>query len=312
MATWRIRVERPGEYAVQVAVSSKRAPRQAPGISRFVVEPWPDLPKTDYVPKPCPAKTDYINLMHYCALWKEGTHWGWKRIEPWPERRPAIGWYDEGTPEVADWHIKYALEHGINGFIYCWYRAHYEPQIEHRLGHAIHDGLFKARYGDMFTFTIMWENGCAKGVKDEADLLENRIAVLDRELLHPPVLLEDRQSACPLRLAAAPSCSPTSEDQPGRSRPSKRCASECRKAGFDGLRIIACMDGLNATLGKQIAESDWDAVSGYNLSTDAKPVGLDPAGLSYRDHAGRAKPLQADSGSTAMPPPAVFQTSRTW
>ena len=42
-------------------------------------------------PRPQPAKTDYISLMHYCALWKEGTHWGWKRIEPYPERRPAIG-----------------------------------------------------------------------------------------------------------------------------------------------------------------------------------------------------------------------------
>ncbi len=69
-----------------------------------MIEPLPNLPTMNYVPKPQPAKTDYINLMHYCALWKEGTHYGWQKIEPWPNNRPAIGWYDEGTPEVADWH----------------------------------------------------------------------------------------------------------------------------------------------------------------------------------------------------------------
>jgi hypothetical protein len=142
LATWRIEAERPGTYTVRLAVSSKGSELSTQELA-LNVEPWPEVPKTGYVPKPQPAKTDYISLMHYCALWKEGTHWGWKRIEPYPEKRPAIGWYDEGTPEVADWHIKYALEHGVNGFIYCWYRADYEPTISQHLGHAIHEGLLK-------------------------------------------------------------------------------------------------------------------------------------------------------------------------
>ena len=283
MANWHIQAARPGEYTVRVAVSSKDARTSTKDLT-LQIEPWPDLPKSDYVPKPRPAKTDYINLMHYCALWKEGTHYGWKMIEPWPERRPAIGWYDEGTPEVADWHIRYALEHGINGFIYCWYRAHYEPQIEHRLGHAIHDGLFNAKYRDMFTFTLMWENGCAKGVKDEADLLENLLPFwIKNYFTHPSYLKIDNQPVFfvwqPRRLI------PQLGGPAGTKQALEKMRQQCRKVGFDGLRIIACMDSRNADLGKQIAESGWDAVSGYNLATDAKPVGLDPAGLAYRDHA---------------------------
>lgn len=284
MATWRIMPSRPGTFPVRLEVSAKGAKTCTRDLT-LVVEPLPDLPLTDYVPKPQPAETDYVNLMHYCALWKEGTHWGWKRIEPWPCHRPAIGWYDEGTPEVADWHIKYALEHGINCFIYCWYRAHYEPEIEHKLGHAIHDGLFDAKYRDMFNFTIMWENGCAKGVKDEADLLENVLPFwIKNYFTHPSYLKIDNQPVLvvwqPRRLI------PQLGGPEGTRQAFDKMRAQCREAGFDGLRIIACMNGPDEALGKQIAESGWDAVTGYNLSpAGVKTAGLDPAGLAYRDHA---------------------------
>ncbi|MBT3381565.1 MAG: hypothetical protein HN742_12730 [Lentisphaerae bacterium] len=284
MATWRIKITRPGTFTARVAVSAKGVERLTSSLA-LMVEPLPDLPPADYVPKPLPAQTDYINLMHYCALWKEGTHYGWKRIEPWPSHRPAIGWYDEGTPEVADWHIKYALEHGINGFIYCWYRAHYEPEIEHKLGHAIHDGLFNAKYRDMFNFTIMWENGCAKGVKDEDDLLENLLPFwIENYFTHPSYLKIDNQPVLivwqPRRLI------PQLGGPDGTRRAFGKMRAQCRDAGFDGLRIIACMNGPDDTLGRQIAEGGWDAVTGYNLSpAGVKTAGLDPAGLAYRDHA---------------------------
>ncbi len=285
MATWRIRAAKPGTYTVQVEVASKGAEPRTRDLA-LVVEPQPDLPATDYVPKPQPAKTDYVNLMHYCALWKEGTHYGWEKIEPWPDNRPAIGWYDEGTPEVADWHIKYALEHGINGFIYCWYRAHYEPEIEHTLGHAIHDGLFDARYRDMFTFTIMWENGCAKGVKDEADLLDNVLPFwIKNYFTHPSYLKIDNR---PVLFIWQPRKLIPELGGPEKTKQAlEKMRAQCREAGFDGLRIIACMDNPHdEMLGKQIEQSGWDAVSGYNLSIrDVKPAGLDPAGLSYRNHA---------------------------
>ena len=34
-------------------------------------------------------------------------------IFAFPERKPVLGWYDEASPEVADWQIKWAVEHGI-------------------------------------------------------------------------------------------------------------------------------------------------------------------------------------------------------
>ncbi len=284
LASWRVRAARPGAYTVRVSVSADEAETHTQDLA-LTVEPWPDLPKADYVPPPQPARTDYLTLMHYCALWKEGTHMGWKRIEPWPERRPAIGWYDEGTPEVADWHIKYALEHGIKGFIYCWYRADFEPTISQHLGHAIHEGLFNAKYRDAFTFAIMWENGCAKGVKDEADLLDNLLPFwLANYFTHPSYLKIDNR---PLLFVWQPRVLLAELGGPEKTRAAlDKMRARCRQAGFDGLRIIACMDAAHPKLGADIAASGWDAVTGYGLSpAGVKIVGEDPAGHAYRDHA---------------------------
>jgi hypothetical protein len=127
----------------------------------------------DYIPVPLVVKTPYLIGAHYFPGWREGTHLGWQKIQPYPERKPTLGWYDEGNPEVTDWEIKWCLEHGISFFVYCWYRSGENKAIQPYLGHAIHDGLFKAKFSDKFRFAIMWENANGKGVSSEKDLLEN-------------------------------------------------------------------------------------------------------------------------------------------
>ncbi len=284
LATWRVRAARPGTYTVRVEASAAGAATHGRDLALTFEALPPEVKPADYVPRPQPAKTDYLSLMHYCALWKEGTHYGWKLIEPWPEKRPALGWYDEGTPEVADWHIKYALEHGINGFIYCWYRANLEPRIEQRLGHAIHEGLFQAKYRDQFTFTIMWENG-RNGVKDEADLLDNVLPFwIENYFKHPSYLKIDHQ---PVLVVWQPGPLIAQLGGPeGTRRAFDKMRAQCRAAGFSGLRIIACLSAADPKLGPQIAASGWDAVTGYNLSPAGVEIaGVDPAGLAYRDYA---------------------------
>lgn len=283
LVTWRIRAAKPGTFPVRLEVSATGAETRRQTLP-LAFEPLPDLERTAYVPEPRPATTSYLGLMHYCALWKEGTHYGWKRIEPWPGRRPAIGWYDEGTPEVADWHIKYAVEHGINGFIYCWYRAHLEPKIEQRLGHAIHDGLFPAKYRDRFQFTIMWENGCAEGVKDADDLLTNVLPFwIENYFTHPSYVKRDNM---PLLFVWQPRrLLPQLGGPEGTRQTFDRMRERCREAGFAGLRLIACMNGPDEKLGRDIAASGWDAVTGYIVDTRLVPhAGIDPDGIPYRNY----------------------------
>ena len=79
----------------------------------------------DYVPEPQPVSSDYIVAAHYYAAWKKGAaglHNAFFDLHDYPERTPLAGYYDEENPAYTDWEIKWALEHGINCFIYCWYR----------------------------------------------------------------------------------------------------------------------------------------------------------------------------------------------
>jgi hypothetical protein len=288
LVQWRVRADQPVTGDVAITVSGPngttcKAHREAAFL------PPVNLPHTGYVPEPTPATTDYIGLMHYCALWKEGTHYGWGRIEPWPERRPAIGWYDEGTPEVADWHIKYALDHGISGFIYCWYRTDFDPEIHQMLGHAIHEGLYEAKYRDRFHFTIMWENGCAKGVKDADDLLQNLFPFwLKTYFTHPSYLKIDNQ---PVLFVWRPErVGPQLGGAENTRKAFDAMRAACRAKGFAGLRIIGCLDRANPALQERLAAEGWDATSGYALRPQGEAtVGTDSEGVPYTDQAATCK-----------------------
>ncbi len=113
-----------------------------------------------YVPAPRPVDTGrYLLGAVLCPLWQGGRRWA--DLTPYPDREPLLGYYNEGDPEVTDWEITWALDHGISFFLVCWYRAKDsadEPTVRPTLGHWLHEGLPQSRYGDRIRFAIMWEN----------------------------------------------------------------------------------------------------------------------------------------------------------
>ena len=135
----------------------------------------------NYVPQPVPASTDRIVAAHYYPAWKKGTaglHRGFDDLHDYPERTPLLGYYDGDSPELCDWEIKWALEHGINCFIFCWYRQKYNvgspiTPNDLRLGETLHNGFFNAKYCDMMNFAIMFEAQNNWGATDSKDMIEN-------------------------------------------------------------------------------------------------------------------------------------------
>jgi len=280
---WRVRAERPGPARLRAEVSAaEAAAAQAELTCRFT--PALNLPAADYVPEPRPVASPYLTLMHYCPLWKEGTHYGWEKIEPWPERRPAIGFYDEGTPEVADWHIKYALEHGIEGFIYCWYRSNLEPKITQNLGHAIHDGLFRARYRDRFTFAIMWENGCGAGTTGAEDVLDNLLPFwIANYFSHPSYVRIDGKPLLVIWVPNKLTSEIGGEEQTKALLDAMR--ERCRAAGLGGLWIVGCVGNADKIMLDMMAREGWDASTAYGLwGRSDKPPGRDVEGLTTVDY----------------------------
>ena len=134
----------------------------------------------DYVPEPDPVHSDYTVCCHYYPGWKRvpnAIHNGFHDLHDYPERTPLLGYYDESSPEVFDWQIKWAVEHGINCFVHCWYRLRENEglpvtQKDVRYGHSIHEAFMHARYKRYMKFALMWECDWGKA-SDRDDLLHN-------------------------------------------------------------------------------------------------------------------------------------------
>ncbi|MBQ8233320.1 MAG: glycoside hydrolase family 99-like domain-containing protein [Lachnospiraceae bacterium] len=135
-----------------------------------------------YIPEPQPVKSDYMIACHYYPGWKKGAelvkHNRFDDLINFPERTPLLGYYDEENPEVCDWEIKWAVEHGIGCFIHCWYRKrdNVGKKItvnDLRLAHGIHEAYFNCKFKKYMKFAIMWE--CQWGLISGMDDLVNNL-----------------------------------------------------------------------------------------------------------------------------------------
>ncbi len=139
------------------------------GIMKFTdvfvyeIQPEPeDYPKPPVLPT---RKKNIYTGMNICSLWREGSHYGWENIVNFDENMPVLGPYDEGFPEVADWEIKYMLEHGLDCEFYCWYsNQQHGPFVKTKLSDAMENGHFYAKYGDMMKFALIWEAGSGRRI----------------------------------------------------------------------------------------------------------------------------------------------------
>jgi len=103
LVSWQVQAD----AAAAVTLTLKVSPKNGNPVStdlpvRF--DPPVKEAKFDYVPPPVAPKTDYLVGAMYFPGWKEGLHgkdYGWRRIVASPERKPALGWYDEHNPEVS-------------------------------------------------------------------------------------------------------------------------------------------------------------------------------------------------------------------
>ncbi|OCT12068.1 hypothetical protein A8709_29890 [Paenibacillus pectinilyticus] len=136
----------------------------------------------DYVPAPVAVSKSVdapLVGVQSCPMWREGHHLGWDMIQPYPDRTPLLGFYDEGNPETADWESKWLEEHGIDFQMSCWFRplggdTNRMPIKDSYLSHALDNGYFNGAYSDQTKFAIMFENLNSK-VKDAEDFRTNLI-----------------------------------------------------------------------------------------------------------------------------------------
>ncbi len=114
---WKIVPRSAGVTRVRLSVNGQ--------VFKRVLTVDPEVGKVDRgeydVPEATPVKTDYEIGIYYYPGWSPDRMGTWKRQAETPERDSLLGWYEEGRAEVADWHIKWAVENGISFFVYDWY-----------------------------------------------------------------------------------------------------------------------------------------------------------------------------------------------
>jgi hypothetical protein len=243
--SWTVEALREGRHELAVTFSGPGEGSVRKTLALLFL-PSVSLEPTRKIPEPEVIATDMLVGAHHCPLWEADAPELWRNVLKHPERTPALGFYCQENPEVADWETKWAVEHGISFFVYCWYRASQGQPVQVRRASAIHDALFHSRFRDKIRFAIMWENqarGIA-GVANEEDLLQNLLPywienyfrqsnylVIDNKPLlfiyRPEFLIEDLGGVEQVRSAF------------GKMR------EACRQAGFAGIYLLGEYRGTN-------------------------------------------------------------------
>ncbi|MDR1169645.1 MAG: glycoside hydrolase family 99-like domain-containing protein [Prevotellaceae bacterium] len=238
--SWEVECVQQGQkdFTLEVLVSGKVIARST--VNQIVM-PARKIEKRDYIPEPEPVKTDMLIGVHNCPLWETQRYELWNQVvRKHQERTPALGIYSQDNPEIADWETKWAVEHGITFFIYCWYRTSQNGPITTQFEKSVFDdALFKSRYGDRMKFTIMWENQTKEtsGITDEKDLMENLMPYwIEKFFKRDNYLKVDNKPVLYIYRPLFVSDDLGGDDKAKAAFNLMREA--CKKAGFDGLIIM--------------------------------------------------------------------------
>lgn len=299
---WTVTADSPGEFAVGLNLNSANTPK-AQSACRLAFTADLHLTKADYVPEPKPVRGPFEVGAYYFPGWRSAGQW--QPLRSFPERRPLLGWYREGDPEVADWHIKWAVEHGITFFAYDWYWSQGARQLEH----ALHDGYFHARYRHLLKFCLLWANHNAPGTHSQADCLAVTRYWIENYFRRPEHLTVDGK---PVVIIFSPQRLTEDLGSAGVKMAFEAMRAECRRAGLPGLYLLACVG--DAGQARTAAAEGYDAITAYNWPG----LGLTGAGLfapfadlleGYRR---QWKLLQAQSPIPMLLPVCGGWDSRPW
>lgn len=269
--TWRVEAKKPGDHDFAFEIEGKRIAPVTVTLDGFFEPARENTANPGAVPPPVKAHTGGIKVgaMFYPG-WVPGSGWGWNLLDPYPQRKPALGYYDDTNVEVMDWQIKWALEHGIGFFNVCWYREHGnegKPVVAWP-NDMLEKGLLKSAFIDQFEFALTWENHNAAGVSSVEDLQRNLMPHwIDTYFKHPSYLRFDGKPVLFIY-----SVDRFIEHLGGISNALVALAAmreQCRAAGLNGLILAGEYRGGDRAVLEQFRAAGLDASWSYGTETVA-------------------------------------------
>ena|GEM_PF-2710762 len=263
--TWNAVCRSPGQLEMSLELTAQDRVIQKTTISQKVLPPR-TMERLDYIPEPEPVKTKLLIGAHNCPLWETDRAELWNQVvQKHQERTPALGIYSQDNPEIADWETKWAVEHGVSYFIYCWYRTSQGGPVTTMFEQSIFDdALFKSRFCNQMKFTIMWENqrrGIA-GIADMNDLTENLMPYwIDKFFKRDNYLKIDNKPVLFIYRPEEVATDLGGEDKAKIAFDTMR--EMCKNAGFDGLYLLGEYRGTDPAVLTQYKNMGLDYTFAY-------------------------------------------------
>ncbi len=213
-------------------------PGSAVTYDQFMV--YNDVYHSDYVPKPVKPKGEenYTVGALTCSMWQNGFHGGWACITPYDDTRPVLGYYDEGSPETADWEIKYMVEHGIDFQTFVMFGIQETGPVTTGLGMHLEDGYKYAKYSDMLDYCLIWCSASTSSPKD-MDAWKNYYVpyFIEYHFKDPRYLVLDNKIVLQtFNLMESKDCPYWTPEK--RKEAFDYLDNEVKKLGFDGMLYI--------------------------------------------------------------------------
>jgi hypothetical protein len=209
----------------------------------------------------------YLVGAQRCDLWRKDGVWGLYKDNKFPERQPVIGWYKEGEPDVTDWEIKYALEHGISYFMHCWYRK------EGNAGQPLiteYDHVMKSyktcKFGNQIKFLINWVNSDNRGISGVEDLMDNVFPELLKYFKESNYLKIDNK---PILGIYGPSAFISELGGEAKAKAAIQAMNQkCIDAGFAGIMVWGqfCW-GASTSVNQPFKNSGMEYIYSYHVPT---------------------------------------------
>jgi len=192
--------------------------------------------------------------------------------------KPRLGYYDEALPEVGDWHIHWALEHGISWFVFDWY---FNQDMDY-LNDALEKGFLKSRFANRMQFCVDWCNEGHCGQFKPVDFSDASLdafitALCDRYFPYPNYLRVDGKPVVfihvPLKIVNAHG------GWDGCRAALDRMRKKAQQYGHPGIYFVAVQSNLPYPADFQ--RGGFDALSAYAYGFSDVPWDSKTRSLPY-------------------------------
>jgi hypothetical protein len=218
---------------------------------------------------------------YYYPGWTDspGQWWNppWEKIKPFPDREPLLGWYPEKEVWVAEKHINWASEYGIDFFAYDWYWDGRKPFLHHAI-----DAYLKAKNKSKIKFCLLWANHSE--IPESLSQFNSMVDYWNTNYFKDPQYLKIQEK--PVVIVFSPEHMRNNASRFGET--ALELFTYARKkavdSGLNGIYFVGCTPATSYWVKDYMPKNGYDALTAYNYHSKGffgGFTGKEPLAVNY-------------------------------